>query len=82
MPDKQFLELKKRFYNTLNPIPVVIMAGGKGTRLLPHTSVLPKPLLPINDKSMIENIIERFSSFGFNNFYITINYKSELLNIF
>ena len=40
------------------------MAGGKGTRLLPHTSVLPKPLLPINDKSMIENIIERFSSFG------------------
>ena len=58
------------------------MAGGKGTRLLPHTSVLPKPLLPINDKSMIENIIERFSSFGFNNFYITINYKSELLNIF
>jgi dTDP-glucose pyrophosphorylase len=80
--DKQYLEIKKKFYNTLNPTPVVIMAGGKGTRLLPHTSVLPKPLLPINDKSMIENIIERFSGFGFNNFFITINYKNELLSIF
>ena len=54
----------------------------KGTRLLPHTSVLPKPLLQLTKKSMIENIIEKFHNFGFENFYITVNYKSELLNLF
>lgn len=81
--DKQFYDLKKKFpKQIINSTPVVIMAGGKGTRLMPHTSILPKPLLPINDKSMIENIMDRFSNFGFDNFYITVNYKSELLNIF
>lgn len=58
---------------------LVIMAGGKGTRLLPYTSVLPKPLLPINNKPVIKHIIDRFKKYGNNNLCITVNYKSSLL---
>ena len=45
-------------------VPVVIMAGGKGTRLEPFTKVLPKPLVPIHEKPLIEHIIERFTDVG------------------
>ena len=61
---------------------VVIMAGGKGTRLEPFTNVLPKPLLPINEKSVIEHIIERFTKNNFYNFFITLNYKSKILKAY
>ena len=63
-------------------VPVVIMAGGKGTRLEPFTKVLPKPLIPINDKTIIEKIIENFTTIGANNFYLTVNYKSGILKAF
>ena len=63
-------------------IPVVIMAGGKGTRLEPFTKVLPKPLIPIDDKTVIEHIIEKFVKFGLNYFLISINYKSKILKSF
>ena len=58
------------------------MAGGKGTRLAPFTKVLPKPLLPIDDKPIIQHIIERFLNFGGKNFFISVNYKSLLLKSF
>lgn len=58
---------------------LVIMAGGKGTRLLPYTSVLPKPLLPINNKPVIKHIIDKFNRYGNNNLCVTVNYKSSLL---
>lgn len=74
--DKEFPVRK-----TLN-IPVVIMAGGKGTRLEPFTQVLPKPLIPIHEKPVIEHIIERFRDFGINDFWITINYKSRIMRAF
>ncbi len=61
---------------------VVIMAGGKGTRLEPFTNVLPKPLIPINEKPVIEHIIERFVKNNFFNFLITLNYKSKILRAF
>ena len=61
---------------------VVIMAGGKGTRLEPFTNVLPKPLVPINEKPVIEHIIERFVKNRFYNFFITVNYKSKILKAY
>ncbi len=59
--------------------PVIIMAGGQGTRLEPFTKVLPKPLIPINDKTILEIIIEKFNNYGFTNFYISINYKGYII---
>lgn len=63
-------------------IPVVIMAGGRGERLKPITNVIPKPLIPVGDKPIIENIIDQFSQIGAKEFYITINYKSELIEYY
>jgi dTDP-glucose pyrophosphorylase len=60
-------------------IPVVIMAGGKGTRLDPFTKVLPKPLLPIKDKTIVEHIIESFKKFGCCRFILILNYKGKLI---
>ena len=50
-------------FDDLKKIEVVIMAGGKGTRLLPLTKIIPKPLVPINNKPMLQHIMENF--FGF-----------------
>jgi len=63
-------------------LPVVIMAGGFGTRLKPLTNVLPKPLIPIGDKTMIEEIMDRFSIHGCNTFYISVNYKAEFIEYY
>jgi dTDP-glucose pyrophosphorylase len=63
-------------------IPVVIMAGGKGKRLDPFTKVLPKPLIPIGDKAVIEVIMDKFSDFGVKEFYISINHKSRMIKAF
>lgn len=60
-------------------LPVVIMAGGFGTRLKPLTNVLPKPLIPLGERTMIEEIIDRFSVYGCNDFYISVNYKADLI---
>ena len=59
--------------------PVVIMAGGKGTRLYPYTKILPKPLIPIGDASITERIISRFTKSGCENFYLTVNYKKKMI---
>jgi len=66
----------------LGNVPVVIMAGGKGSRVEPFTKVLPKPLIPIHDKPIIEHIIERFTDVGCVNFHITVNYKSRILKAY
>lgn len=57
--------------------PVVLMAGGLGTRLHPLTLDKPKPMLPLNGKPMLEKIITKLISQGFRNFYLSINYKGE-----
>jgi dTDP-glucose pyrophosphorylase len=66
----------------LNKIPVIIMAGGEGKRLLPHTAILPKPLIPYKGISLSEHIINRFKNYGLNNFILTIKYKSNLMKAF
>lgn len=63
-------------------LPVVIMAGGKGTRLKPLTNVLPKPLIPIGNKTIIEEIINDFAGYGCQNFFISVNYKAELIQYY
>ena len=65
-----------------NNIPVVIMAGGKGTRMEPFTKVLPKPLVPVQDKTIIEHIIENFVQVGCNDFYLMVNYKNRILKAY
>jgi dTDP-glucose pyrophosphorylase len=68
--------------SSLCHVPVVIMAGGKGTRMEPFTSVLPKPLIPVYDKPIIDHIIERFTELGCTDYYITVNYKSRILRAY
>ena len=63
----------------LKDTPIIIMAGGKGTRLYPFTKILPKPLIPIGDVPILERIINRFNSYGANDFYLTVNYKREMI---
>lgn len=63
-------------------LPVVIMAGGKGTRLKPITNVIPKPLVPVGDKTILEEIMDQFESIGCKNFYMSINYKSDMMRFY
>jgi dTDP-glucose pyrophosphorylase len=63
----------------LRNTPVVIMAGGLGTRLRPLTNELPKPLIPIGSKPVLETIIENFASQGFHRLYLCINYKGQMI---
>jgi NDP-sugar pyrophosphorylase family protein len=63
-------------------VPVVIMAGGKGSRMEPFTKVLPKPLVPVLEKPIIEHIIENFTELGCNEFHITLNYKGKILRAY
>jgi dTDP-glucose pyrophosphorylase len=58
---------------------MVIMAGGKGTRLMPHTENCPKPLVPVAGKPMLEHIIERAKSEGFNHFVLAIHYLGHMI---
>lgn len=61
---------------------VVIMAGGKGTRLEPITRIVPKPLLPVGDKPMLELIMDSFAKEGFRSFLVSINYKKEFIKTY
>ena len=63
-------------------LPIVIMAGGYGTRMKPITNVIPKPLIPIGDQTIIEDIFHRFYLHGSNRFFISVNYKAELMKFY
>ena len=64
---------------TERPNLMVIMAGGQGTRLRPHTETCPKPLLPVGNKPMLEHIIERAKADGFNYFIIAVHYLGHMI---
>lgn len=59
--------------------PVVLMAGGMGTRLRPLTEDVPKPMLRIGDKPILESILESFAEYGFWQFYFAVNYKADII---
>ncbi|PIP97652.1 MAG: alcohol dehydrogenase [Rhodobacterales bacterium CG18_big_fil_WC_8_21_14_2_50_71_9] len=61
-------------------IPVVLMAGGMGTRLRPHTEMIPKPMVEVAGKAIIERIIERFHNQGFRDFHISLRYLGEKIS--
>ena len=63
-------------------LPVVIMAGGKGTRLKPITNVIPKPLVPIGDKTILETILDQFEEIGCTKFYMSVNYKADIIKYY
>jgi dTDP-glucose pyrophosphorylase len=79
------IDTKNRVVNVINfreiksylPIDVVIMAGGKGQRLLPLTEQTPKPMLKVGEKPIIEHNIDRLALFGIDDFWISINYLGD-----
>ena len=73
---------KKFNKNSLSKIKVVVMAGGKGQRLDPITRIFPKPLVPIKDKTAIENIVDSFSKFGVRKFFFVVNHKADLIKAY
>ena len=72
-------EIRRR--TSLN-VPVVINAGGKGTRLDPFTRVLPKPLIPVGDLPIIEHIMKEYQTYDCHDFHIIVNYKKELMKAY
>ena len=75
------VELTEEYKEKIN-LPVVIMAGGQGTRLRPLTNVIPKPLIPISEKTILEVIMDQFEGIGCKKFYISVNYKAEILEYY
>jgi dTDP-glucose pyrophosphorylase len=59
--------------------PVVLMAGGVGSRLAPLTNDRPKPLIPVGGRPIIETILLNFIVYGFHRFYVSVNYKAEMI---
>jgi dTDP-glucose pyrophosphorylase len=79
---EDIFESKSPVPNKKFNLPVVIMAGGIGSRLKPLTNVLPKPLIPVGEKSMLEEIFDRFNRFGCDHFYLSLNYKADLIEYY
>ena len=63
-------------------LPVVVMAGGKGTRLKPITNVIPTPLVPVGDKTILEVIMDQFEGIGCHKFYMSVNYKADMMKYY
>ncbi len=71
-----------KHYKEILDVSVVIMAGGKGTRLSEFTKFFPKPLIPIGGKTMIELIMDEYAKFGINDFIISLGYKSKMIKAY
>lgn len=69
----------ERISNSLSGVPLVIMAGGKGTRLYPYTKILPKALIPIGDYTITERIIQNFQKYGCNEIHFILNHKANMI---
>ena len=60
----------------------VILAGGRGTRLLPYTVVFPKPMLPVGGQPIIQTIVSQLVHYGFNDIIISLGYLGDLIELF
>ena len=58
---------------------VIILSGGFGTRIAEYTSIIPKPMIRIGGKPIIEHIMEIYAKFGHKDFYLALGYKSEVI---
>lgn len=63
-------------------LPVLIMAGGIGSRLRPLTNVFPKALIPVGEKSIIEQIIDSFIEYDCSDYYVSVNHKAEMIKFY
>lgn len=79
---RDLFETEATNYRPKIDLPVVIMAGGKGTRLKPITNVIPKPLVPVGDKTILEVIMDQFESIGCHKFYMSVNYKADMMRYY
>jgi dTDP-glucose pyrophosphorylase len=70
--------MEEEYFRTISN-PVVLMVGGLGTRLLPLTRQVPKPMIKVGDRPILEQTMERLINSGFNRFYFAVNYKSEVI---
>lgn len=77
--DFEQLNSNDRVSDALKDVPLVIMAGGKGTRLYPYTKILPKPLIPIGDVTITERIIDSFAKYGVKDVTMILNHKSGMI---
>jgi dTDP-glucose pyrophosphorylase len=73
------ITLDKLLDPTPQPYPVVIMAGGEGTRLRPLTEHTPKPMLDVGGQPILETIIRRCAAVGFSDFFISVNYRADVI---
>ncbi len=76
-----FTDGQRRIKRNLN-LPVVIMAGGEGKRLRPLTHVFPKALIPFNNKTIIEEIMDHFIQVGCSRFILSVNHKANLIRYY
>ena len=72
-------QMEELLYRPRRDNAVVVMAGGLGTRLRPLTDKIPKPLLKVGAKPILETILESFLDAGFHRFYFAVNYKSQMI---
>ncbi len=79
--DELFKHSESQKRESIN-LPVVIMAGGMGTRLKPITNVIPKPLVPVGDKTILEVIMDQFEGIGCHKFYMSVNYKADMMKYY
>ena len=58
---------------------VIILAGGRGTRLLPYTTVIPKPIVPVGDKAIMEIVIRQLAAYGVKRIIVAVNHLANLI---
>ena len=80
--DVAFFDESSVTMNKALDLPVVIMAGGLGTRLYPYTKILPKPLIPVGEKPIVEHIIDRFKAFGCKDYKMIVNHKKNMIKAY